>query len=342
MTTALEGNEGSASRPGRSLTPGKTRYPLYRGAGWAPGPVWIGAENLAPTGIRSPDRPARSQSLKCTLVQALRFCTGRTTHKGSRGIALPFHDHGTRREWGVSVTPRPLFNPGKDPVPIVQEAVWAPGPVWIGAENFAPTGIRSPDRPARNQSLYRLSYPVNHAKIGWNYLYAFARTATIRPLLCWRQNNKRKLLEYAQIRNVFQCLERKWEIPDLVQAGWHKCQSQHPRQITAAPVISWSVGGRSSVWCWPARDSDITPFGFYLWGHLKALVNVEGRLLYIPGSSSSTRVTSSLLTPIVTAAWVCLPYLCIFRIGGHIERVLGTQNFFIISPSDSGLDEHFI
>jgi hypothetical protein len=25
--------------------------------GWAPGPVWKGAENLTPTGIRSPDRP---------------------------------------------------------------------------------------------------------------------------------------------------------------------------------------------------------------------------------------------------------------------------------------------
>ena len=33
MTTALEGREGSASRPGRSLTPGKTRYPLYRRLG---------------------------------------------------------------------------------------------------------------------------------------------------------------------------------------------------------------------------------------------------------------------------------------------------------------------
>ena len=43
----------------------------------------------------------------------------------------------------VSATPRPLFNPGKDPVPIVQEAGWAPGPVWTGAENLAPTGIRS-------------------------------------------------------------------------------------------------------------------------------------------------------------------------------------------------------
>jgi hypothetical protein len=47
---------------------------------------------------------------------------------------------------------------GKDPVPIAQEAGWAPGPVWTGAENLAPTGIRSPDRPARSESLYRLSY----------------------------------------------------------------------------------------------------------------------------------------------------------------------------------------
>jgi len=72
--------------------------------------------------------------------------------------------NGTRRGWGVNVTPRPLFTPGKDPVPIVQEAGWAPGPVWTGAENLAPTGIRSPDRPARSQSLYRLSYPAHWKK----------------------------------------------------------------------------------------------------------------------------------------------------------------------------------
>ena len=38
----------------------------------------------------------------------------------------------------------------KDPVPIVWEAGWAPGPVWTGAENLAPIGIPSPDRPARS------------------------------------------------------------------------------------------------------------------------------------------------------------------------------------------------
>ena len=31
--------------------------------------------------------------------------------------------------------------PGKDPVPIVQEAGWAPGPVWTGAENLAAQGF---------------------------------------------------------------------------------------------------------------------------------------------------------------------------------------------------------
>ena len=69
------------------------------------------------------------------------------------------------RSEGQRHAPAALY-PGKDPVPVVQEAGWAPGPVWTGAENLAPTGIRSPHRPARSQSLYRLpgpySVPVDH------------------------------------------------------------------------------------------------------------------------------------------------------------------------------------
>ena len=99
--------------------------------------------------------------VKCTLVQALRLCKSRTAHRGSRGIAVRFLVHGTRKGWRVSVKPRPLFTPGKDPVPIVQEAGWAPGPVWTGEENLAHTWILCPDRPARSQSLYRLRYPAH-------------------------------------------------------------------------------------------------------------------------------------------------------------------------------------
>ena len=52
---------------------------------------------------------------------------------------------------GWSTPPFDHSAPRKDPVPIVQEIGWAPGPVWTGAENLAsPTGIRSPDRPARS------------------------------------------------------------------------------------------------------------------------------------------------------------------------------------------------
>ena len=50
--------------------------------------------------------------------------------------------------------------PGKDPVPIVQEAGWAPGPVWTGGKSRH-NRDSIPDRPARTQSLYRLNYPAN-------------------------------------------------------------------------------------------------------------------------------------------------------------------------------------
>jgi hypothetical protein len=92
--------------------------------------------------------------------------------EGSGSIALLFLDLGTRRgRWSA---PRPRrFTPRKDPVPIVPEA---PGPVWTCTKNLAPNGIRSPDRPARSQSLYRLSYP---GPIGLQYVYK--RTLRLQP-----------------------------------------------------------------------------------------------------------------------------------------------------------------
>ena len=74
-----------------------------------------------------------------------------------RGIALLFHDRSNRRGWVVSSTPRPHFTPRKHPVPILQEAGWAPGPVWTGGKT-RPHRDSIPDCPAHTQSLYRLSY----------------------------------------------------------------------------------------------------------------------------------------------------------------------------------------
>ena len=74
-------------------------------------------------------------------VKGSRYRPGVAQRVGS-GIVLLFHDRGTRRGWVVSNTPRPHFTPGKNPVPILQEAGWAPG--WSGrAENLVPTGSRS-------------------------------------------------------------------------------------------------------------------------------------------------------------------------------------------------------
>ena len=71
-----------------------------------------------------------------------------------RGIALFFHDRGTIRGWVVSSKPRPHFTPGKDSVPILQEAGWVPGPVWTGGKS-RPHRDSIPDCPDRSQSLYR-------------------------------------------------------------------------------------------------------------------------------------------------------------------------------------------
>jgi len=49
----------------------------------------------------------------------------------------------------VSSTPRPHFTPGKDPVPIVQEAGWAPGPVWAGGKSRSHRDS-IPDRSVRS------------------------------------------------------------------------------------------------------------------------------------------------------------------------------------------------
>jgi len=59
-------------------------------------------------------------------------------------------------EWSAARPGRTLA-PGKDPVPILQEAEWASGPVWTSGKS-RPHQDSIPDRPARSQSLYRLSY----------------------------------------------------------------------------------------------------------------------------------------------------------------------------------------
>jgi len=94
---------------------------------------------------------------KCTLAQTLKLCTGRASHSGSRGIALLFLDHGTRKQCRSASRPGRFLPPGKTWYPFYKR-LGGPQSRSGRAENLFPTGIWTPDRPARSQSLYRLSY----------------------------------------------------------------------------------------------------------------------------------------------------------------------------------------
>ena len=83
MTTALEGGEGSVSRPGRSLPPGKTRYPLYRRLGGPQGqsgqvrkispPSGIDPRTVQPVASRYTDYATRPTSSLCATQFSFNF-----------------------------------------------------------------------------------------------------------------------------------------------------------------------------------------------------------------------------------------------------------------------------
>jgi len=109
--------------------------PIVLEAGWAPGPKRytftlsltsaleeVGGQIHAPAALPPGKRPGT-------------HCIGGWMGPRAEEVFLySFFNLGAR--WSGWSTPRPgRFIPGKDPVPIVQEAVWAPVPVWTGAEN---------------------------------------------------------------------------------------------------------------------------------------------------------------------------------------------------------------
>ena len=96
------------------------------------------------------------------------------------------------------------FTLGKDTLPIVQEAGWAPGSAWTDAENLVPTGIRSPDRPARSASLYRLRYPNPLNTKGYHVIVFFLK----------KRINQLQVLHDLQVDDFVMC-KRKYSLPDV-------------------------------------------------------------------------------------------------------------------------------
>ena len=104
--------------------------------------------------------------VKCTLGQALRLCTGSTAHRGSRCIALLFHDHATRRGEGSASRPGRSLPRGESRYPLYRRLGGPQGRSGQVRKISHPTGIRSPDRPAHSQTLYRLLLPRQQYFLG--------------------------------------------------------------------------------------------------------------------------------------------------------------------------------
>jgi len=99
--------------------------------------TWMSSLHITTYRIRFPVRNRITLIFKNVKVKWSRYRPDVSWRVG-RGIALLFHDRGTRRGWVVSSTPLPQFIPGNDPVPVLQEAGWAPGPAWTDGKYHPP------------------------------------------------------------------------------------------------------------------------------------------------------------------------------------------------------------
>ena len=157
----------------KSVAATQRRFRAHFGTRWAPYKQTICRLSLGT--IFQPMRTNSVPDVKCfcnnknvLCVQSMVWhflhhpvCKGKvhplTYHEDTRdsGKLCGFFNLGARWGWVVKPTPRPLYPQVRDTLHIVQMAGFALGPFWMGAENLTHTRIRTAERPARRQSLYR-------------------------------------------------------------------------------------------------------------------------------------------------------------------------------------------
>ena len=114
--------------------------------------------------------------------------------------------------WFVKGTLRPLYPRETDSVPIVQEAVWAPGSVWTGVENLAshrcacvqkispPPGF-DPRTVQSVASRNRLRYPAPRRRKLWTAFCAFTRLTVLPSTLWYSSGSYEYITCYTDNRN---------------------------------------------------------------------------------------------------------------------------------------------
>ena len=100
-----------------------------------------------------------TSTANCKSARKVHPITGQRRPRGTEVWLYSFFNLSIRWGAGGQHYAPSRFNPGKDPVPIIEKAGWAPGLNWTGVENLAPTGIQPRDCPTHNKSLCQLRYP---------------------------------------------------------------------------------------------------------------------------------------------------------------------------------------
>jgi hypothetical protein len=114
--------------------------------------------------------------------------------------------------WVVNSTSRPLYPPGMTWYPLSRRLGGPQSRSGRVRKILPPTGIRSPNRPARSVSLYRLSYPGPEMYVK---LFNLSQMTIIKPLKLRIWNSKRRVVSRsrhflvtlnANRQNVFRAL----------------------------------------------------------------------------------------------------------------------------------------
>ena len=103
----------------------------------------------------------------------------------------------------VSSTPRPHFTLGKDPVPILQENGWAPGPVWTGGKSRRHRDS-IPDRQARSSVAIPTELPGaqriyirNVKQVAWSSDSTGSKNSTAVTISCILAKERSRFTKYS-------------------------------------------------------------------------------------------------------------------------------------------------